>query len=196
MATRIATDCDWHLDEDERVPGATLVISLDGGHTFYAIDGCEDHEKAKLGPLAEDLEQHGRIIDDDERAEWLAARRGKKVSPEPANHRCPALGCGVGPTIRSTMRSHLADKHNLFIAQVEAALGQTLDGKPITDYCHECGGGFQAVVGLRRHKTACDGSTKPRPDEPSDEIAPSVVYPKKRTAKKTAKKTAAAKVKA
>lgn len=196
MARKIVSICDAHLDDEEHAGTALPPISLDGV-TFFAVDLCDVADKETIEPVRRLLAEYGRRLSDDDLVDYRRGTKKKSAAKKSSSDRrmtCPK--CQREMT-RGTLRDHVEKAHDTLLPIVEAELGHTLEGDPITDYCPDCGGGFGHGAGRSAHERSgrCREWLARHPERRQQQLAavPDEPAPAKKAAKKTAAKKAAKK---
>lgn len=159
MAQEIVTWCDVHMRQDERVPGRTFRLSLEG--PLMEIDLCEQCDKAYLNEVRFLLEADGRPVGNGEPmapATPEAPRERSKASKDTRSDVelfCPACakeGGSWSTHYRSKMRGHALRAHNEPLAAIESRAGVSVEGKELRFTCEACGLKFAEPQGLGTHR--------------------------------------------
>ena len=164
MAQKIVTLCDPHQANDEEVPGAPWVVTMQGPEdsrpTTWAIDLCEDDGKT-LRDLAAMLGAVGRVTEGPRRGMPTAARKAAREAAQahraPEDQRgvpCPLEDCDSVLANESSRAAHMRQQHGMSIA---AALGQ-----PEPYGCPDCDFRSARPQGLGAHRRAVHGTASAR----------------------------------
>lgn len=145
MAQQIVTWCDWHMERDERVPGTTRSVAIEGPPKL--IDACDPCWKEHGQPLAEFAAALGRPDSDGPLSSAPMVPTRKAMQAIHPQYSCPE--CGLELT-RQGLRSHLKGQHDIVMAVIEGRQGHTFAGEPTTEYC-ACGAGFTTGTGVSAH---------------------------------------------
>lgn len=143
MAQEIVTWCDVCMRDGDRVPGSTLKVEV-GDVGPSQVDLCSLHFEEYVTPLVS-------LIEDGRPLETEQKEKGKGKGA--ARYACPECGPEVTMT-RSSFRDHMPKFHGMTLAEFEARIGETLDGKALTYECDfpGCGLKFSHPQGMGAHK--------------------------------------------
>lgn len=161
MVQKIVTLCTvcYKGGEGVEVAGKTYEpILLPGMRKPRFVDLCDEHAKElNVETLTAAVLQYGDPVDK------TPPPVGNSVEPQPVKRKadsggywCPAEGCAYPKQItgRAGLRSHLAKRHDIEMAELEGERGETFDGEKITEWCDQtgCKAGFTSGTGVAAHK--------------------------------------------